>query len=127
MGFRDDESGQPTTDLTGRKMSLSLDNEIAAVEWIHSEVRDRHQLPLLEAEVVVRSLALAIHQESQVVLPLLQLKEFDQYTTTHSCNVAVLATAFSEHLGFEPAHARDLSAFAGCCTTSARSTSRAMC
>jgi putative nucleotidyltransferase with HDIG domain len=33
------------------------------------------------------------------VLPLLQLKEFDQYTTTHSLNVSVLAMAFAESLG----------------------------
>jgi putative nucleotidyltransferase with HDIG domain len=89
-------------------MSLSLDREIEAVEWIHGEVIEQRELPLLEAEVVVRSLAIAINRESQVVLPLLRLKEFDQYTTTHSCNVAVLATAFAEHLGFDHQIARSL-------------------
>ena len=34
-----------------------------------------------------------------IVLPLLQLKEFDQYTTTHSLNVAVLAMGLAENLG----------------------------
>jgi len=34
-------------------------------------------------------LSVAMHGGSQVMLPLLQLKEFDQYTTTHSMNVAV--------------------------------------
>jgi putative nucleotidyltransferase with HDIG domain len=71
-------------------------------------VLEERELPLLEAEVVVRSLAIAINRESQIVLPLLRLKEFDQYTTTHSCNVAVLATAFAEHLGFDPQLARSL-------------------
>ena len=32
-----------------------------------------------------------MHAEQGVVLPLLQLKAFDQYTTTHSLNVSVLA------------------------------------
>jgi len=90
------------------ELSLSLGHEIETIEWIHEQVVDGRELPLLEAEVVVRSLALAINHESQVVLPLLRLKEFDQYTTTHSCNVAVLATAFAEHLAFEPRIARAL-------------------
>ena len=33
------------------------------------------------------------------MIPLLQLKEFDQYTTTHSMNVAVLTMALAEALG----------------------------
>ncbi|MEP6474518.1 MAG: HD domain-containing phosphohydrolase, partial [Gemmatimonadota bacterium] len=55
-------------------------------------------LPLLEAETVVRSLAVAMHSQGQMFMPLLQLKEFDQYTTTHASNVAVLAMALGEHL-----------------------------
>jgi putative nucleotidyltransferase with HDIG domain len=34
-----------------------------------------------------------------MILPLLRLKEFDQYTTTHSLNVAVLAMGLAEHIG----------------------------
>ena len=40
------------------------------------------------------------------VLPLLQLKEFDQYTTTHSMNVAVLAMALAETLELGSAQVR---------------------
>jgi putative nucleotidyltransferase with HDIG domain len=40
------------------------------------------------------------------VIPLLQLKEFDQYTTTHSLNVAVLAMALSEYMGMGPKDVR---------------------
>src|SRR2546429_5903301 len=42
------------------------------------------------------------------VIPLLQLKEFDQYTTTHSMNVAVLTMALAESRGLS---ARDVRAF----------------
>jgi putative two-component system response regulator len=62
----------------------------------------------MEAESVVRSLAVAMHGESQVVLPLLQLKEFDQYTTTHSLNVSVLTMGLAEYMGLS---ARDVRAF----------------
>ena len=49
-----------------------------------------------------------MHRDSHVVLPLLQLKEFDQYTTMHSLNVAVLAMGMAEALGCSPAEVRDL-------------------
>jgi putative nucleotidyltransferase with HDIG domain len=39
-------------------------------------------------------------------MPLLQLKEFDQYTTTHSLNVAVLAMALAEFLGLSTGDVR---------------------
>jgi putative nucleotidyltransferase with HDIG domain len=56
----------------------------------------------------VRSLSLAMHAEQAMVLPLLQLKEFDQYTTTHSMNVAVLAMALGDFLELGPAAVRSM-------------------
>ena len=76
-----------------------LDAEAEAIQWMHREVHQLGRLPLLEAEAVVRSLSLAMHAQSQIRLPLLQLKSFDQYTTTHSSNVAVLAMGLAEYLG----------------------------
>jgi putative nucleotidyltransferase with HDIG domain len=76
-----------------------LDAEVEAIRWIHGEVEAVGRLPLLEAEAVVRSLTIAMHSQSRIRLPLLQLKTFDQYTTTHSTNVAVLAMASAEYLG----------------------------
>ena len=43
-----------------------------------------------------------------ISIPLLQLKEFDQYTTTHSLNVSVLAMALAEFIGLGP---KDVRAF----------------
>src|SRR5207244_4635380 len=79
-----------------------------AVRWVQEEVQARGMLPLTEAEAVVRSLSIAMHGGRQIVIPLLQLKEFDQYTTTHSMNVAVLAMALAESRGLSP---RDVRAF----------------
>jgi len=47
-----------------------------------------------------------MHGDRQIMLPLLQLKEFDQYTTTHSMNVAVLSMAFAEYLGLSASDVR---------------------
>jgi putative nucleotidyltransferase with HDIG domain len=80
-------------------ISFSLGEEVDTVRWLQTEVQATGAIPLAEAEAVVRSLAVAMHAGRQVMLPLLQLKEFDQYTTTHSMNVAVLAMAFAEFLG----------------------------
>lgn len=86
---------QPVATAT---IGYNLQEEAEAVRWMHREVQDTAMLPLMEAEAVVRSLSVAMHSDSQMIIPLLQLKEFDQYTTTHSTNVAVLAMALAEFL-----------------------------
>jgi putative nucleotidyltransferase with HDIG domain len=75
---------------------------------MHHEVQLNAELPLLEAESVVRSLSVAMHGDKNIVIPLLQLKEFDQYTTTHSLNVSVLTMALAEWMGMGP---KDVRAF----------------
>src|SRR2546423_830827 len=72
-------------------ISYSLGEEAASIQSMHREVQDRGKLPLAEAEAVVRSLSMAMHGDQEMILPLLQLKEFDEYTTTHSLNVSGLS------------------------------------
>ena len=79
--------------------SLSLQDEAATVDWIHDEVSMSERLPMGEVEAVVRSLSVAMQMEHRMLLPLLDLKRFDQYTTTHACNVSVLAMGLAERLG----------------------------
>jgi HD-GYP domain-containing protein (c-di-GMP phosphodiesterase class II) len=84
--------------VTTAGINYALDEEIETINWLHEQVKTTDSLPLLEAESVVRSLAVAMHTQGRMFMPLLQLKEFDQYTTTHASNVAVLAMALGEHL-----------------------------
>jgi HD-GYP domain-containing protein (c-di-GMP phosphodiesterase class II) len=86
----------------------TLDDEIEAVNWIHNEVQDTDSLPLAEANAVVRSLSMAMHSQSRMMMPLLSLKNYDQYTTTHATNVSVLAMALAEYIGLG---ARDVREF----------------
>jgi putative nucleotidyltransferase with HDIG domain len=95
-GMNTERSPEAPTTAT---IAYTLKEEAEAVRWLHREVEDHATLPLLEAEAVVRSLSVAMHSDSQMIIPLLQLKEFDQYTTTHSTNVAVLSMALAEYLG----------------------------
>ena len=87
-------------------IAYSLQDEVQTIEWMHEEVRQSGNLPLREAHAVVRSLSLAMHSQSAILLPLLELKQFDQYTTTHSSNVAVLSMSLAEDLGLASEHVR---------------------
>lgn len=83
-------------------VAYTLREEVDAVDWIHGELKDRGSLHLLEAEAIVRSLSVAMHGDRQFLVPLLKLKRFDQYTTTHAMNVSILAMALSEFIGLGP-------------------------
>jgi hypothetical protein len=85
---------------------LDLNAEVEAIRWVHEEVDTREAIPLLEAESIVRSLSVAMHGDSQMLLPLLRLKEFDQYTTTHALNVSVLSMGLAEFMGLSPREVR---------------------
>lgn len=87
-------------------ISYSLGEEAESIQSMHREVQSRGKLPLAEAEAVVRSLSMAMHGDQQMILPLLQLREFDEYTTTHSLNVSVLTMALAEHLELAPQDVR---------------------
>jgi hypothetical protein len=87
-----DEANAPEpVDSVAVNVDLDLTEEADVVSWVHDEVAALRRLPLAEAEAVVDSLSSAMHQEGSAFVPLLMLKEFDQYTTTHALNVAVLA------------------------------------
>jgi putative nucleotidyltransferase with HDIG domain len=87
-------------------LDYSLADEAAAVRWMHEQVEGRRALPLAEAEAVVRSLSLAMHGDQQLVLPLLRLRDYDEYTTSHSMNVAVLSMGLAEFMGFSDSDVR---------------------
>ena len=86
---------------TRAAIAYSLQEDIETIEWMHRQVQDESEVPMLEAEMVVRSLSTAMHNQEEILLPLLELKEFDQYTTTHSTNVAVLAMGLAEYIGLQ--------------------------
>jgi putative nucleotidyltransferase with HDIG domain len=87
-------------------LTLSLSDEIAAVSWIHEEALGGDRLPMAEVEAVVGSLAIAMHANQKMLLPLVMLKDFDQYTTTHACNVAILSMGLAEAMGCSRAEVR---------------------
>jgi putative nucleotidyltransferase with HDIG domain len=97
---------------TTRPPVIDIEDERDTMDWINREVGSGRRLPLTEVDAVVRSLAVVMHAERALTLPLLELKEFDQYTTTHAMNVSVLSMALGEFLGVGPGMTRALG-FAG--------------
>lgn len=104
----DEGSGTGAEHLVRATIDYSLQEEMQGVQWLHGELRDNRQLHLLEAEGIVRSLSVAMHGHQSFLIPLLRLKEFDQYTTTHALNVSVLTMSLAGFLGLRP---REIQAF----------------
>jgi putative nucleotidyltransferase with HDIG domain len=108
-GEGDQDGGRPSgadAALRRTEVSVSMIEEVAAVGWINQEIQATQRIPMVEVEAVVHSLVATMHAEEQMLVPLLTLKQYDQYTTTHACNVAVLSMGVSERLGFSPAEVR---------------------
>ncbi|MEO7823363.1 MAG: HD domain-containing phosphohydrolase, partial [Gemmatimonadaceae bacterium] len=97
-GDREALEESPDTELPAATITYTLGEEAASIQSMHRDVQNRGKLPLAEAEAVVQSLSMAMRGHQDMILPLLQLKEFDEYTTTHSLNVSVLTMALAEFL-----------------------------
>ncbi len=107
IGIREDHEHDDKAIVTA-SLSFSLQEEADTIDWIHEELQSGRALPLQEAEAVVRALTVAMHGDQQMIIPLLNLRNFDEYTTTHSLNVCVLAMALAEWMGLG---GRDIRAF----------------
>ena len=108
IGLRGENEGTGTgaERLLTANMGYTLKEEVDAVDWIHGELKEHKQLHMLEAESIVRSLSVAMHGDQAFVIPLLRMKNFDQYTTTHAMNVSILAMSLSEYIGLSPSEIR---------------------
>ena len=108
VGIRGEEQFLDEGEIEEAAIQLSLGPEASTVRWMHGELQGGAALPLAEAEAVVRSLSVAMHGDQDMLLPLLKLRQFDEYTTTHALNVSVLTMALAEWIGLG---ARDVRAF----------------
>ncbi len=104
MRGREDRLGSET--LATATLAFTLREEADAIRWLHGEVQEERGLQLVEAEAVVRSLSVAMHGDQAFLIPLLRLKQFDQYTTTHALNVSILTMALAEFIGLAPKEVR---------------------
>ena len=96
-----------TTGSVAEALALSgLSAEIEATDFIHEQVSQGKALPMSEADAIVRGLAITMRREQGLLLPLLDIRSYDEYTSTHCCNVAMLSMGLSEQLGLGDADVR---------------------
>jgi putative nucleotidyltransferase with HDIG domain len=106
VGVRDGGPTDESEEIGTATLTYTLREEADAVRWLHEEVKSERDLQMVEAEAVVRSLSVAMHGDQAFLIPLLRLKRYDQYTTTHALNVAVLSMALAESIGLAPGEVR---------------------
>ncbi len=108
LGLKGDDDVVARLEAAGAdgEREIDLAPEAAALVWLHDELRGGGTLHLAEAEAVVASLLYAMQADQAMLMPLVRLKDHDQYTTTHALNVSVLAMALAEHLGLSGARVR---------------------
>lgn len=107
VSLREPSNGNGTDEaVTTATLGFDLSEEVTTVGWLHQELKDRKELHLAEAETIVRSLSVAMHADQAYLMPLLRMKRYDEYTTTHALNVSVLAMALAESLGLGPREIR---------------------
>jgi putative nucleotidyltransferase with HDIG domain len=106
-GGTDVEEDEAMQAVLEEQERLDLSEEADVVEWMHDEVTAARQVPIAEAAAVVDSLTQAMHGSARAMIPLLSLKEFDQYTTTHALNVSVLAMGLASRLGLSNREVRN--------------------
>jgi putative nucleotidyltransferase with HDIG domain len=92
------EARAQAAEYTAEEMTLSLTDEAETIGFVHGEVEDGKAIPMHEVETVVRTLGLAMRREARTLIPLMQLRQYDEYTTTHASNVAVLSMGLAEEL-----------------------------
>lgn len=77
---------------------LNLREELGVADWLHTEIAEQGQVPAAESTALVQLLTAVMHSGEDILLPLVKLKEADQYSATHSINVSVLSMGLAESL-----------------------------
>lgn len=99
VGLRDGDVPALDAPLPTATIAYSLEEEAQTMRWVHEEVARTGDVPVLEAEAVVRALAVALHAGSAAMAPLLRLQDMNDYTTAHAINVSLLAMSLAEQIG----------------------------
>ncbi len=101
-----DDAADHATSLIDALAVSGLGAEVDAVDYIHAEVEAGRQVPMAEVDGIVRALATTIRREQGCLLPLLDIRNFDEYTTSHCCNVAMISMGIADQLGLSDADSR---------------------
>jgi len=88
-----------TGEGTGEEVTpFDLEAESSKVEMLEEDALIKGRVSAVLARAVVQTLSTAMRYTRKVVVPLLSLKDVDQYSTIHSMNTSMLAMAVGEFL-----------------------------
>ena len=77
---------------------FDLQAEAGKVDWLHEEALVKGRISAALARAVVQTLSTAMRYTRKILVPLISLKEVDQYSTVHSMNTSMLSMALGEFL-----------------------------
>ena len=80
--------------------ALTLDEEAERVWWLHGEAANRGRVPRRESENLIARLA-GLLRRGPATAAGRSLEPFDELTTAHVLNVAILAMCLGRHLAFD--------------------------
>ncbi len=76
---------------------FELKAEVEKVDFIREEASMKGRISTALARAVVQTLSTAMRYSRNIMVPLLSLKDVDQYSTIHSMNTSMLAMAMGEY------------------------------
>ena len=80
-----------------QEVPFDLKAEAEKVDFLHEEASVKGRVSTALARAVVQSLSTAMRYTRNIMVPLLSLKDVDQYSTVHSMNTSMLAMALAEY------------------------------
>ncbi len=91
-------------DLEGRRPIFCFeeltDEELQSISTFYDTIGDKDNFDIRDVSSIIAGFVSAFQQEANPLLALVPLREEDEYTFTHSINVAILNIAQANSLGF---------------------------
>lgn len=94
--------GGKTSGASMQPVKTILDNSVSLVQEMENSIRSKTPLPVEQIQKTVNDITENIATEEGTILNLMDLKEYDDYTYTHSINVCLISILIAKKLNLEP-------------------------
>ncbi len=88
----------PEKEKAAEAPPLDLREEAEALQYVHEVAAKKLGVPEAETAAIVGALLVAVRSAREMVAPLIEIRETDDYTTTHCMNVSLLSMSLAEYL-----------------------------
>ena len=103
LGFIDHREGAVSESLANRQAAEGLPQEQikAGFQEVFQHTGDGQELKTEAMADIISKISSALSHSASTVLPLANIKRFDEYTFIHTINVALMSTALCEIIGLD--------------------------